>query len=47
MNETTLQDVADVLNAIKNNKPFNEIFVDEDTRYWANIALERMFEYNK
>ncbi|WP_345741182.1 quinolinate synthase NadA [Nitrosophilus kaiyonis] len=47
MNETTLQDVLDVLNAIKNNKPFNEIFVDEDTRKWANIALERMFEYLK
>ena len=47
MNETTLEDLLDVLRAIRDNKPFNEIFVDEDTRYWANIALQRMFEYNK
>lgn len=45
MNETTLEDVLDVLKAIENKKPFNEIFIDEDTRKWANIALERMFEY--
>lgn len=47
MNETTLQDVVDVLRAIRDNKPFNEIFIEEDTRKWANIALERMFEYYK
>ncbi|WP_234697108.1 quinolinate synthase NadA [Nitrosophilus alvini] len=44
MNETTLQDVADVLYAIKKGDPINEIFVDEETRKWAKIALERMFE---
>lgn len=47
MNETSLEDVLAVLKSIKENKPINEIFVDEETREWANIALERMFEYNK
>ncbi len=45
MNETTLEDLLDVLRAIRDNKPFNEIFIEEDTRKWANLALERMFEY--
>ena len=45
MNETTLEDVRDTLQAIKRGDVINEIFVDEDTIKWAKIALERMFEY--
>ncbi len=47
MNETTLQDVIDVLQSIKEERPLNEIFVDEETIEWSRIALERMFEYVK
>jgi len=42
MNETTLEDLYDVLKSIDEGKPLNEIFVDEDTQKWAKIALERM-----
>jgi quinolinate synthase len=42
MNETTLEDLYDVLKSIDEDKPLNEIFVDEDTQKWAKIALERM-----
>jgi quinolinate synthase len=42
MNETTLLDVYNTLKAIEDNKPINEIFVDEKTQKWAKIALERM-----
>ena len=42
MNETTLQDVYDVLKSIDEGEPLNEIFVDEDTQKWAKIALDRM-----
>lgn len=42
MNETTLQDVYDVLKSIDEGEPLNEIFVDEQTQKWAKIALERM-----
>ncbi len=45
MNETTLEDVASTLEAIKEGAPLNEIFVDEETIKWAKVALERMFEY--
>jgi len=45
MNETTLEDVRDTLQAIKKGDVINEIFVDEDTIKWSKIALERMFEY--
>ncbi len=44
MNETTLQDVYNVLKSIENKEPINEIFVDEKTIKWAQVALERMFE---
>ncbi len=44
MNETTLEDVYTCLKGIEQNKPVNEIFVDEDTAKYANIALEKMFE---
>ncbi len=42
MNETTLEDLYLVLKSIEEGAPINEIFVDEDTAYWARIALERM-----
>lgn len=42
MNETTLEDLYLTLKAIEDGAPINEIFVDEDTAYWAKIALERM-----
>ncbi len=42
MNETTLEDLYLTLKAIEDGAPINEIFVDEDTAYWARIALERM-----
>ncbi len=42
MNETTLEDVYLTLKAIEDGNPINEIEVDEDTGYWARIALERM-----
>ena len=45
MNETSLEDVLEVLEGIEKGAPINEIFVDEETRKWANVALERMFEY--
>jgi quinolinate synthase len=42
MNETTLEDLYNVLKSIENNEPINEIFVDEDVVKWSKIALERM-----
>ncbi len=42
MNETTLEDLYLVLKSIEDGAPINEIEVDEDTAYWARIALERM-----
>ncbi|MBP6497048.1 MAG: quinolinate synthase NadA [Campylobacteraceae bacterium] len=44
MNETRLQDVYNVLLSIKNGDFANEIHVDENTRFWAKKALDRMFE---
>ena len=44
MNETTLQDLYDVLKSIDEGKPLNEIFVDESTQKWAKVALDRMLE---
>jgi quinolinate synthase len=46
MNETTLEHLYLTLKSIKDNKisELTEIKVDEKTRYWAKIALERMFE---
>ena len=45
MNETTIEDVYNTLQAIKEERVINEILVDEETIKWARIALERMFEY--
>jgi quinolinate synthase len=42
MNETTLQNLYETLQAIDKGEPINEIYVDEDTQKWAKIALERM-----
>lgn len=44
MNETTLEDLYRTLKEIEKGEVVNEIFVDENTRKWANIALERMLE---
>ncbi len=42
----SLEHVYNTLKSIKDNKisELTEIKVDEKTRYWAKIALERMFE---
>ena len=42
MNETTLQDLYDILKSIDEGEPLNEIKVDDNTQKWAKIALERM-----
>lgn len=42
MNETTLQDLYDILKSIDDGEPLNEIHVDENTQKWAKISLERM-----
>ena len=44
MNETTLEDVYNVLVSIKEKRYENEITISEDTRKWAYAALNRMFE---
>ena len=44
MNETTLQDLYDILKSIDEGEPLNEILVDENTQKWAKIALDRMLE---
>ena len=44
MNETTLQDVYNVLLSIKEERFENEITISEETRKWAYTALNRMFE---
>ncbi len=42
MNETTLEDLYLTLKSIEDNRPINEIEVDEHTVKYANLALERM-----
>jgi quinolinate synthase len=44
MNETSLDDLYELLLSIKNGKPKNEILLDDDTTKWAKLALQRMFE---
>ena len=44
MNETTLEDVRDVLLAFEDNKPINEVFLEDEIQKWAKIALDRMLE---
>ncbi len=42
MNETTLEDLYLTLKSIEDNQPINEIFVEEETRKYAKLALDRM-----
>lgn len=42
MNETTLEDLYLTLKSIEDGTPINEIEVDEETSYWAKVALDRM-----
>lgn len=42
MNETTLEDLYLTLKSIDDGAPINEIEIDEETRKWAKLALERM-----
>jgi len=42
MNETTLTELRDVLKSIEEGRYLNEITLDEETRKWAAVALERM-----
>ena len=42
MNETTLEDLYLTLKSIEDGEPINEIFIDEETRQWAKVALDRM-----
>jgi quinolinate synthase len=44
MNETTLEDLYNILKSIENKTYENEIFVDPEVQKYAKIALERMFE---
>jgi len=44
MNETTIEDLYLALKSIEDEKPINEIFVDDKTREYANLALERMLQ---
>ncbi len=44
MNETTLEELYNALKSIEDGTYINEITVDEETRKYAKIALERMFE---
>lgn len=47
MNETTLDDVYNLLVAIKNNETYNEIILDEETRVKAKLSLDKMLEITK
>ncbi|HIP61135.1 MAG TPA: quinolinate synthase NadA, partial [Sulfurovum sp.] len=42
MNETTLEDLYIVLKSIEDDKPINEIEIDEHTAKYAKLALDRM-----
>lgn len=44
MNETTLEDIRDVLLAYEDKKPINEVFLDDEIQKWAKVALDRMLE---
>jgi len=44
MNETTVEDLYLTLKSIEDNRPINEIVLDEETTKWANLALERMLD---
>lgn len=44
MNETTLQDLYDVMNAFKQDMPYNEIELDSTTQQYAFKALNKMLD---
>lgn len=44
MNETSLQDVYDLLKAIEAGSPYNEIEISQDIAEMAKLSLTRMFE---
>ena len=44
MNETTIEDLYRTLRSIEDGNPINEIEVDEHTRKYAKLALDRMLE---
>lgn len=44
MNETTLQDIIQVLKAYQNNEPYNEIIIPEEVGSLARKALDKMME---
>lgn len=44
MNETSLQDLYDVMLAFKQDMPYNEILLDSQTIEYAKISLEKMLE---
>jgi len=44
MNETTLKELYDLMVAIDEGKPYNEIIVDEKVAEGARLSLERMME---
>ena len=44
MNETTLEDLYLTLKSIEDEKPINEIFVNDEVIHYAKLALDRMLE---
>lgn len=44
MNETSLQDLYDVMGAFDNGLPYNEIELSEDSIFFAKRALDKMME---
>lgn len=44
MNETTLEDVYNLLLSIKEGAPYNEIVLDETIRIQAKASLDKMLE---
>lgn len=47
MNETSLEDILNVLKSHKENKTYNEITIDSNVANFAKIALEKMMELSK
>lgn len=44
MNETTLEDIYEVMKAFKEDMPYNEITLDDDVIRYGQIALNKMLE---
>jgi quinolinate synthase len=47
MNETTLEEVKAVLDSIESGTFINEMTIDDQTREWAAIALNRMLDLSR